>query len=152
MKPIAASILIAALFATYGDAQDKNFNRLYMSRIVQADQEWQGTGILLEPTHMACVKATGLWSHGIQGIQGITPYYGPRGFAKDQAALVPEVVSRTGALIGRVGNLGAFVIEDHLCFVPTYSGELFLQMNDEPGTFGNNRGVMKVQILIEPIA
>jgi hypothetical protein len=87
-----------------------------------------------------------LWSHGTQGIQAITPYYGPRGFGKDEPSLVPEVVSRTGALIGKIGNNGAFLIEDSLCFIPEVSGELLLQINDEPGTFENNDGFMNVKI------
>jgi hypothetical protein len=115
-------------------------------RQINANQEWQETGIIVNSNKMVCVKASGLWSHGTQGIQAITPYYGPRGFGKDEPSLVPEVVSRTGALIGKIGNNGAFLIEDSLCFIPEVSGELLLQINDEPGTFENNDGFMNVKI------
>jgi len=156
MKTVATSILSGVLFvalfgvffAAQGSAQNKDINATY--RLIQADQEWQGTDLVVEPGQLICVKASGLWTHGVQGIQRITPYYGPRGFGKDEAGLVPEVVSRTGALIGRIGDNGAFLIEDFLCFIPAASGELRLQMNDRPGTFGNNAGTMKVQITMQP--
>lgn len=116
-------------------------------RNIQANAAWQGTGVSVGPGQFVCVAAEGLWSHGFQGIQGITPFYGPEGYGKDEPNLVPEVVSRTGALIGRIGTNGPFLIEKQLCFVPSSSGELSLSMNDEPGTFGNNRGSMHVQIV-----
>jgi hypothetical protein len=56
-------------------------------------------------------------------------------------------VSRTGALIGRIGDNAPFLIENRLCFIPGAAGELRLSMNDEPGAFDNNRGSMHVQIV-----
>lgn len=116
-------------------------------RTIQANAAWQGTGVTVGPGQFVCVAAEGLWSHGFQGIQGITPFYGPEGFGKDEPNTVPEVVSRTGALIGRIGTNGPFLIGKQLCFVPSSSGELSLSMNDEPGTFDNNRGSMHVHIV-----
>lgn len=116
-------------------------------RTIQANAPWQGTGVSLSPGQFVCVGADGLWSHGEQGIQAITPFYGPKGFGKDEPNTVPEVVSRTGALIGRIGTNAPFLIEKQLCFIPGATGELRLQMNDEPGTFANNRGSMQVQIV-----
>lgn len=116
-------------------------------RTIHANVPWQGTGISVGPGQFVCVGADGLWSHGTQGIQAITPFYGPGGFGKDEPDTVPEVVSRTGALIGRIGMNARFLIERQLCFVPTASGELQLSMNDEPGAFDNNRGSMHVRIV-----
>jgi hypothetical protein len=116
-------------------------------RTVQANAPWQGTGVSVSLGQFVCVAADGLWSHGEQGIQAITPFYGPQGFGKDEPNTVPEVVSRTGALIGRIGTNAPFLIEKQLCFIPAAAGELRLQMNDEPGAFGNNRGSMQVQIV-----
>ena len=117
-----------------------------LCRTVQANAAWQGTGMSVAPGQFVCVAAEGLWSHGGQGLQAITPWYGPEGFGKDEPNTVPEVVSRTGALIGRIGTNAPFLIEKQLCFVPSASGELRLSMNDEPGAFDNNRGHMHVQI------
>jgi hypothetical protein len=118
-----------------------------LCRTIQANAAWQGTGLSVGPGQFVCVGAAGLWSHGFQGLQGITPFYGPEGFGKDEPNTVPEVVSRTGSLIGQIGTNAPFLIEKELCFVPGASGELRLSMNDEPGTFGDNRGSMHVQIL-----
>jgi len=150
MRTLAVSTLFGVVFAASLFAQDKTpIPAVYAE--IQANLEWQATGVTVWPDQLICVKATGLWTHGIQGLQGITPYYGPRGFGKDQPGLVPEVVARTGALLGKIGDQGAFLIEDQLCFIPTYAGELLMQMNDIPGAFGNNAGVMKVRITIQPI-
>lgn len=116
-------------------------------RTIQANAPWQGTGVSVSPGQFVCVAADGLWSHGAQGIQAITPFYGPKGFGKDEPNTVPEVVSRTGALIGKIGTNAPFLIEKQLCFIPSTTGELRLQMNDEPGAFDNNRGSMHVQIV-----
>jgi hypothetical protein len=133
-----ASALVAAEPANKAESQ---------CRTIQANAAWQGTGVSVGPGQFVCVGAAGLWSHGAQGIQAITPFYGPEGFGKDEPNTVPEVVSRTGALIGKIGTNAPFLIEKQLCFVPSSSGELSLSMNDEPGTFDNNRGSMHVQIV-----
>ena len=116
-------------------------------RTIQANLAWQGTGVSVSPGQFVCVAADGLWSHGQQGIQAITPFYGPQGFGKDEPNTVPEVVSRTGALVGKIGTNAIFLIEKQLCFIPAATGELLLSMNDEPGAFANNRGSMQVQIV-----
>lgn len=113
---------------------------------LRADAGWRGTGVEVNPNQFVCVAADGLWSHGIQGIQAITPYYGPEGFAKDDPLNVPEVVARVGALIGRIGGNSPFVIGKQLCFVPSVAGQLMLSMNDDPGTFANNAGFLRVAI------
>lgn len=117
---------------------------------VQANQPWQGTGITVSPSEFVCVAAAGLWSHGGQGIQAMTPFYGPEGFAKDDPVNIPEVVSRVGALVGRIGANAPFVVERQLCFIPAASGELMLSMNDDPGAFANNVGAMSVQVVKLP--
>jgi hypothetical protein len=119
-------------------------------RIVRATEGWRNTGITVNPGQFVCVAADGLWSHGIQGIELITPYYGPEGFAKDDPVNVPEVVARVGALIGRIGQNPPFVVETGLCFIPTVSGQLMLSMNDNPGAFGNNAGYVRAAIAIWP--
>lgn len=87
---------------------------------------WQGTGISVGLGQFVCVAADGLWSHGGQGLPAIGPFYGPEGFGKDEPDTVPEVVSRTGALIGRIGSNAPFLIEKQLCFLPGAAGELRL--------------------------
>jgi hypothetical protein len=134
----AASALGAAEPASRADNQ---------CRTVQANVAWQGTGVSVGPGQFVCVGADGLWSHGAQGLQAMTPFYGPEGFGKDEPNTVPEVVSRTGALIGRIGANAPFLIEKQLCFIPSAPGELSLSMNDEPGAFANNRGSLHVQIV-----
>lgn len=49
---------------------------------VRADQPWQPSGVTVNPNEFVCVAADGLWSHGGQGIQAITPFYDAEGFAK----------------------------------------------------------------------
>jgi hypothetical protein len=117
---------------------------------VRATDAWRGTGVTVDPGQFVCVVADGLWSHGVQGIQAITPYYGPEGFAKDDPVSVPEVVARTGALIGRVGANSPFVIGKKLCFIPSGTGQLMLSMNDLPDAFGNNDGRLRVAISTWP--
>lgn len=144
-----AAALVVAAFATgawANDMADAGHMAASQCTIVQANQEWQGTGIRVIPDRFVCVAAAGLWSHGGQGIQAITPFYGPEGFAKDSPVTVPEVVSRTGALVGRIGGNAPFIIGQRLCFIPAAPGELMLSMNDLPGTFDNNVGVMRVQV------
>jgi hypothetical protein len=116
-------------------------------RTIQANIPWQRTGVSVSPGQFVCVAAAGLWSHGPQGIQAMRPFYGPQGFGKDEPNLVPEVVSRTGALVGKIGTSAPFLIEKQLCFIPGAPGELSLSMNDEPGTFNDNLGSMQVQIV-----
>ncbi len=142
---VAVAALVSAWAGAIGAAEptDKSTGQC---RTVQANAGWQPTGISVGPGQFVCVAADGLWSHGEQGVQAITPFYGPEGFGKDEPNLVPEVVSRTGALIGRIGSNGAFLIERHLCFAPLSSGELSLSMNDVPGAFANNRGSLRVRI------
>lgn len=108
-------------------------------RTLRADAGWRGTGVAVNPNQFVCVAADGLWSHGIQGIQAITPFYGAEGFAKDDPANVPEVVARVGALIGRIGTNPPFVVGKQLCFIPSTAGDLMLSMNDDPGAFESPR-------------
>jgi hypothetical protein len=119
-------------------------------QILRADEAWRGTGVSVGPSQFVCVVADGLWSHGVQGVQAMTPYYGPEGFAKDDPMSVPEVVARTGALIGRIGGNAPFVIGKQLCFIPSTSGQLMLSMNDLPDAFGNNDGRLRVAISTWP--
>lgn len=142
-----ACILLAATAARASGAAESGNKAESQCRTVQANAAWQGSGVSVGPGQFICVGAEGLWSHGGQGIQAMTPFYGPEGFGKDEPNTVPEVVSRTGALIGRIGANAPFLIERQLCFIPAASGELSLSMNDQPGAFDNNRGSMHVQIL-----
>lgn len=144
---IKISVILAATGASALVAAQPVNKAESQCRTIQANVAWQGSGVSVAPGQFVCVGAEGLWSHGAQGLQAITPFYGPEGFGKDEPDTVPEVVSRTGALIGRIGTNAPFLIEKQLCFVPSSSGELSLSMNDEPGTFDNNRGSMHVQIV-----
>jgi hypothetical protein len=151
----AMAILVAlatvSLPITDGNAQTGDQNNIKCGTI-RADLEWQGTGITVNPTEFICVSARGLWSHGLE--VPITPFYGPRGYAKngDNPGFVAGFVARVGALVAKIGDNAAFVVEDQLCFIPNVSGELMLSMNDIPGAFGNNVGVMNVQIDSRPLS
>jgi hypothetical protein len=145
-----ATVFIMAVCATAALADDtagSGNTAAGRCTTVQANQDWQGTGITVSPGEFVCVAASGLWSHGGQGIQAITPFYGPEGFAKDSPVTIPEVVSRTGALVGRIGGNAPFVVGQRLCFIPSAPGELMLSMNDLPATFDNNLGAMHVQVV-----
>jgi hypothetical protein len=144
LMAVAGSGLCAADPAQTGDKPTRE------CRVIRANGGWQGTGVVVRPSEFVCVAADGLWSHGPQGIQAITPFYGPEGFAKDDPVSIPEVVSRVGALVGKIDGNVPFVVERQLCFIPASSGELMLSMNDAPGTFGNNLGTMRVQIATFP--
>lgn len=143
---IMCAALTATGTSTLGAAEAANRAQTHC-RTIQANAAWQGTGVTVSPGQFVCVAAAGLWSHGPQGIQAMRPFYGPQGFGKDEPNTVPEVVSRTGALIGKIGTNAPFLIEKQLCFIPGAPGELSLSMNDEPGTFNDNLGSMHVQIV-----
>jgi hypothetical protein len=146
-RTIRTSLIVAATGASALVSAQPQTKAENQCRTIQANAAWQGTGVSVGPGQFVCVGAEGLWSHGIQGLQAITPFYGPEGFGKDEPNTVPEVVSRTGALIGKIGTNAPFLIEKQLCFVPSSAGELLLSMNDVPGAFGNNLGAMHVQIV-----
>lgn len=147
IRAVMACAAVAALGAGTLATAEPASKAESQCRTIQANIPWQGTGVSVGPGQFVCIAAEGLWSHGNQGLQAITPFYGPEGFGKDEPNTVPEVVSRTGALVGRIGTNAPFLIEKQLCFVPSASGELSLSMNDEPGAFDNNRGSMHVQIV-----
>lgn len=145
-RAIGTSLIVAGAGGSTLAAAQPHSKVESQCRTIQANAAWQGTGVSVGPGQFVCIGAEGLWSHGAQGLQAITPFYGPEGFGKDEPNTVPEVVSRTGALIGRIGTAAPFLIEKQLCFIPSTAGELSLSINDEPGTFDNNRGSMHVQI------
>jgi hypothetical protein len=145
---LIAMLCGAAVCANAAAQPDERMSQ--QCRIVRASEGWRSTGITVRPNEYVCLAAQGLWSHGVQGIQMITPFYGPEGFAKDDPVDVPEVVSRVGALIARIGQYPPFVVERGLCFIPSAQGELMLSMNDTPGAFGNNAGFMRVGIATSP--
>jgi hypothetical protein len=74
---LAAGIgAVAAGPLSAADVLDKSTG---LCRTVQANVPWQGTGISVAPGQFVCVAADGLWSHGGQGLQAITPFYGAQG-------------------------------------------------------------------------
>ncbi|WP_158206642.1 LecA/PA-IL family lectin [Pseudoduganella flava] len=122
--------------------------------IVPADVEWMGTGITVTPREFVCVKGDGLWSHGGQGVEQLYPYYGPEGYGRDAYPADPEEpdpVLHIGALVGKIGPESyRFLIRHQTCFVPKITAELLLAMDDAPGTYGNNDGYLRVQVVKQP--
>lgn len=116
--------------------------------LVQAEQEWQTSGVAIQAGDWICIAATGLWSHGYQ--PPVFPFYGPEGYEKvDPITIGPTF--RVGLLIGRFSGSydpRPFPIGEELCFVAGVSGELQLAMNDALGVFIDNAGTMKVTIQV----
>jgi hypothetical protein len=106
----------------------------------------------VDPSRFVCVAGGGLWSHGGQGVEAIVPYYGPEGYGRDTTTRYPDEALHIGALVGRIGTNFPFLVRRQICFIPRTTGELRLSMNDQPGTYGNNSGSLKVQVTTWPAA
>ncbi|GAB3427051.1 hypothetical protein NX773_13750 [Massilia solisilvae] len=93
---LACAAVTAAGSSTLNAAEQAN-RAESPRRTVQANATWQGTGVSVGLGLFVCVAADGLWSHCEQGIQGITPFYGPQGFGKDE----PNLSRRSSAALVR---------------------------------------------------
>jgi hypothetical protein len=114
--------------------------------VIQASTGWQSANIFIEAEQLTEISASGLWSHGQEGVCcGPNPYAADGYHNKyDSYALLPG--ERVGALIGRIGNGSPFYIGVSHTFRSPNSGLLQLSMNDVPGSFGDNSGALTVNI------
>jgi len=110
---------------------------------VPADVEWVDTGIDVEADKTYTLQAKG------QAITGPLDEYpdaksGPGGQVTTCVdGAVPGGICVLagvpfGALIGKIGGCGAFLIGDASSFTASATGRLFLAVNDFIGTYGDN--------------
>ena len=141
---IAAAALGAAVSTSARAQADGRISN--ECRTVAANQEWQGSRIIVRPQEFVCVAADGLWSHGNQMEQAFIPYYGPEGNGRDDPSVIDRPILKLGALVGKIGTNATFIVGRQMCFVPRATGELMLSINDEAGNFANNAGRMAVHV------
>lgn len=120
----------------------------YAKVSVVANSEWQSSKLSVSPNQWVCVSADGLWSHGDEG--DIYHFYGADGSGNpDPTAVVPWPRATIGTLLGRIGDGVPFALGSQRCFVSKRAGLLAFEINDAPGTFGNNLGSLLVQVTVE---
>jgi hypothetical protein len=122
-----------------------------------ANNQWMDTGIQLERQHK--VKITAAGEVDVAPQQGGQYISGPGGLGPESGLPVRFVGgvgvrtgSRSGALMGRVGETGApFVIGEHFHNVPPGEGKLYLHI--VPGPWGGqSNGSYRVNVITGPSA
>jgi tetratricopeptide (TPR) repeat protein len=115
--------------------------RRVVAATVQANGEWQNSGVTVQAGQRITLAASGRWSHGQSN-------YGPEGYDKyDNSAVLPS--AKIGSLIGRIGSGRPFLIGTSLSLTANDDGVLQLSMNDAVGTFGDNDGSVTAQIDVQ---
>jgi hypothetical protein len=111
---------------------------------VSSQQQWTPTGIAVRRGDWVTFSTTGDVKIGGEG----NPTSGPDGVsATTLAPGAPLAGSPAGALIGRVGNSGAFLIGSKTRVQMPAAGQLFLAVND--GHLADNEGSFQVQVARE---
>jgi hypothetical protein len=122
-----------------------SFTVFAQSLRVEANAEWTPTGVRLLPGDNLGIVAEGRWFNSLPRDNGTSPL-GGKPFPGTVMSDVP-----LGALIGRIGDSGApFVVGDKFDQPVGQAGELYLTMNDVPGTYADNSGFMRVTITARP--
>ena len=112
--------------------------------MVQADGEWQTSGLYVQRGQRVLLVAAGGWRH--DGYE--EKLYGPEGIGIHfDTAVLPE--EKVGCLLARIGEGEAFAAGSSAVFEAERGGYLAFAMNDDKGTYGNNRGEVRVQVLVE---
>lgn len=113
--------------------------------VVPANVMWVPTGVTAKTGDTLTFAATGRWSNAGP------PSKGPQGFDNYRH---PGTIVESAALASLVGKIGktTFVIGARNGFVASEDGQVFLSINDTPGTFGDNQGEMRVTITRAPRA
>lgn len=109
---------------------------------VPANQTWVDTELIVQQGEVVSITAMGRWSSG-----GDTPQYvsaNGYGFYHPDATDSSIPFAR---LIGSVGNSEPFAVGQSRTITMTDSGKLSLRMNDIPGAFEDNLGLVRVEIV-----
>jgi hypothetical protein len=116
---------------------------LTTTTLVRADGEWQSSGLYIKKGQRVVVVAAGAWRH--DGYDDV--FYGPDGVGiYFDTAVMPA--HKVGVLLGRVGGSAPFILGSSTVFVAEGDGFLQFSMNDDRGTYGNNLGEVRVQVLV----
>jgi len=117
---------------------------LTITTLVRADGEWQSSGLYIENGPRVVVVADGPWRH--DGYDDV--FHGPDGVGSYlDTAVMPA--HKVGVLQGRVGEGAPFVLGSSTVFVADCDGFLQFSMTDDGGTYGNNLGEVRVQVLVD---
>jgi tetratricopeptide (TPR) repeat protein len=108
---------------------------------IAAQQSWVDTGVTVARGQSLTIQANGRWSNG-------DPPFGPNGGGHTWPGTILASAD-IGALIGKIGNEVFLVGENYSGSAPA-SGKLLLSINDVPGTFGDNSGVVNVHVSYSP--
>ncbi len=116
---------------------------------VQANVKWQDTGISVESGNTVTIRyVSGQWSIW-QGVDPLTDGEGQKN-RPEKCQLMPQ--ANLGSLIGRIGNNPPFFVGNEVTFRSSFTGNLFLSMNDcenFPGDYqATNRGSLTVAVVI----
>lgn len=125
--------------------------------IVWGDKEWQDTGMVIEKGDRVHIKAlSGEWDPGTYvpplGSEDKIDPCGPEGYPwKTKEIFMGLIRGRItkfpfGSLIGRIEEEPLHIGEEKGPFDSQLSGRLYLTMNDEPGAYGDNSGLVSAAI------
>jgi hypothetical protein len=111
---------------------------------ILANAQWVDVGVRMEANQVLVIKAGGSWNHASgparynpDGMDGA--YYGD--------AFLPEVT--LGTLVAKIDENEPFRVGTYVETVVGESGNLYLAINDTPGTYRDNQGaaVADIQVL-----
>jgi hypothetical protein len=108
---------------------------------IPAQQMWVDSGITVSRGQTLNIQASGRWTNG-------DPPFGPNGGGHTWPGTILASAD-IGALIGKIENDIFFVGENYSGRAPA-SGKLSLCINDVPGTFSDNSGVINAHISYSP--
>lgn len=109
---------------------------------VPANQTWVDTEIVVQRGEVISITAIGQWSNG-----GDNPQYVS---ANGYDFYHPDAIESSipfASLIGSVGNRESFEVGQNRTVAMTDSGTLYLRMNDILGSFRDNQGSIRVEIV-----
>ena len=126
---------------------------------IPATSPWFDTGVKCEEGKSAKISATGTWYYEPPAPDKFGPLDAdgycenpPAGISYHQFKYPPATMPDEwfGSLIGRCGETGSpfFVGKEFQGTFPT-TGNLLLQMNDEPTAFSDNSGKLEVTIVVQ---
>lgn len=106
---------------------------------VPANVQWVATGIQLRRGQHFAISATGQWSNAGPAV------IGPNGFSNYPYPGTLLAGANLASLVGRVGDQ-LFSVGGTFDGTSPADGELFLSINDTPGTFADNQGLLSVTV------
>jgi tetratricopeptide (TPR) repeat protein len=106
---------------------------------VQANLEWQDSGLVVEKGRTYSVRTTGQWCM----TPGVVMPCSAAG-APEKRATAPCPSANSGSLIGSIDRGGPFAVGETKAFTASASGRLYLQAND--AGVADNSGTITVQL------